>query len=286
MRTVLFAVGLLLAGSLSDAQVIVAHRGASYDAPENTLAAFNLAWEQGADGIEADFYLSSDGQVVCIHDKDTKRTAGVNHLIAKTTYDVLRALDVGSWKDAKYKGERMPVCREVLATVPPGKLMIVELKVGPEIVEPVKRDLEASSLRPEQILIISFNEETVAECKRLMPHIRCHWLTGYKENGTGQVKPDICTVLETLRRTGADGLGTKAEPKHVNDCFLYCLRLGGFNDFHAWTIDDVETARYYQRLGTWGITTNRPGWLREQLGLPIGQTVQARSSRSTPAAGR
>ena len=276
--TVVFAVHLLAIGlitSLTAAQCIVAHRGASYDAPENTLAAFNLAWAQGADGIEADFYLSSDGQVVCIHDKDTKRTAGVKHVIAKTAYDLLRTLDVGTWKDGKYKDERMPLCAEVFATVPPGKLMVVELKVGPEIVEPVKRDLDSSSLRPEQILIISFNEDTVAECKRQMPNIRCHWLTGYKKNDAGQLKPDVCEVLDTLRRTGADGLGTQANPEHVDARFLYCLGLGGYRDFHAWTIDDLETASFYQRLGTWGITTNRPGWLREQLGMAVGTRLSA-----------
>jgi glycerophosphoryl diester phosphodiesterase len=57
-------------------QMIVAHRGASYDAPENTLAAFKLAWQQQSDGIEGDFYLTADRQIVCIHDADTKRTAG------------------------------------------------------------------------------------------------------------------------------------------------------------------------------------------------------------------
>lgn len=269
MRHVFVAAMLVAMQGLSipwtGAQCIVAHRGASYDAPENTLAAFNLAWEQGADGIEADFYLSSDGQIVCIHDKDTKRTAGVKHLIAQTPCDMLCSLDVGSWKDPKFAQERIPRCSDVLATVPPGKLMVVELKTGPEIVAPMKHELQASSLEPEQILIISFNKETVAECKKQMPNIRCHWLTSYKQNDAGQLKPNFCEVLETLRRTGADGLGTQAKPEHVDPRFLYCLRLSGYRDFHVWTVDDVETAQFYQRLGTWGITTNRPGWLREQL---------------------
>src|SRR5829696_4703105 len=82
-------------GSVADAQIIVAHRGASHDAPENTLAAFNLAWEQGADGVEADFYLTSDGNIICSHDPDTQRTAGVKHVISETPFAVLRKLDVG-----------------------------------------------------------------------------------------------------------------------------------------------------------------------------------------------
>ena len=79
--------------------VIVAHRGASFDAPENTLAAFRLAWQQGADAIEGDFYLSKDNQIVCIHDADTKRTAVVSRQVAESTLAELRELDVGrsSW---------------------------------------------------------------------------------------------------------------------------------------------------------------------------------------------
>ena len=64
--------------------LIVAHRGASHDAPENTLAAFNLAWKQGADGIEGDFFLSQDGHLVCIHDKDTTRFTGKKLVVNNT----------------------------------------------------------------------------------------------------------------------------------------------------------------------------------------------------------
>lgn len=249
-------------------QNIVAHRGASHDAPENTLAAFNLAWEQGADGIEGDFYLSSDGQVVCIHDKDTKRTAGVKHIVAETPYDVLKNLDVGSWKNPKYKGERIPLCSEVLATVPDGKYMIVELKTGPEIVGPMKKVIEESSLKPEQVLMICFNEKTVAECKKQMPNIRCHWLTGYKENKAKELKPDVDQVIQTLRKTNADGLGSEAKPSHVDAEFINRLKKEGFDDFHVWTVDKPRIGRFYQPFGPWGITTNRPGWLREQLQIP------------------
>ena len=77
--TVFFLLMFLSGGFLfAGPPLLIAHRGASHEAPENTLAAFRLAWEQGADGIEGDFYLSKDGRIVCIHDKDTKRTAGKN----------------------------------------------------------------------------------------------------------------------------------------------------------------------------------------------------------------
>ncbi|MDP7286911.1 MAG: glycerophosphodiester phosphodiesterase family protein, partial [Phycisphaerae bacterium] len=71
---------------------IVAHRGASRDAPENTIAAFELAWKQGADAIEGDFYLTKDRRIVCIHDSSTKRTARANLSVAKSTLAELRKL--------------------------------------------------------------------------------------------------------------------------------------------------------------------------------------------------
>src|SRR5512140_286258 len=80
--------------------LIIGHRGASRDAPENTLESFRLAWEQGADGIEADFRLTADGRIVCMHDETTGRTTGVNLNIADTALKELRRLDAGLWKGA------------------------------------------------------------------------------------------------------------------------------------------------------------------------------------------
>ena len=74
---------------------IIGHRGASSDAPENTLAAINRAWEQNADGSECDVYLSKDGKIVVNHDADTKRTAGVSMQMASSRLVELRQLDVG-----------------------------------------------------------------------------------------------------------------------------------------------------------------------------------------------
>lgn len=83
----------------------VAHRGASFDAPENTLIAMKQAWEQGADAIELDLWLSKDGRVVVCHDADTGRTGGVKRKIADQTWAELQQLDVGAWKGPQFKGE-------------------------------------------------------------------------------------------------------------------------------------------------------------------------------------
>ena len=86
---------------------IIAHRGASHEAPENTLAAVRLAWEQDADAVEVDVQLSKDGRPVVIHDEDAKRTAGVAGKVSDQTLDRLRRLDVGRWKGEDWIGLKM-----------------------------------------------------------------------------------------------------------------------------------------------------------------------------------
>ncbi len=92
---VVLFVSLSVSAAERSAVEIIAHRGASHDAPENTVASFKAAWAQNADGAELDLYLTSDGKIVACHDKDMKRTAGSEMLVAKSTFEQLRALDVG-----------------------------------------------------------------------------------------------------------------------------------------------------------------------------------------------
>ncbi len=258
--------------SLAWGQSIIAHRGASHDAPENTLASFRLAWERGADGIEGDFYLTTDGRIVCVHDGDTKRVAGIKLIVSKSSSADLRALDVGAWKGAKWQGEKIPTIEEVLATIPPGKIIFIELKVGPEIVEPLAKVLEASPLRPEQTVIIAFNEATIAACEKRLPHLKTQWLTSYKDENKSKNKtgppswtPTADRVAKTVLRIGADALGSQAVPDHFDKAFIARLHADGIDEFGVWTVDDASVAKYYQKLGAAAITTNRPGWLRKQL---------------------
>jgi glycerophosphoryl diester phosphodiesterase len=246
-------------------QLIIAHRGASHDAPENTLSAFKLAMEQGADGFEADFYLTSDGKIVCFHDKDTERISGKKLVVVKTPLADLQKLDVGNWKDPKWKGERMPTMADVLAAVPADKKIFIELKSSVEIVAPMKRVIEESSLKPEQMVIISFHADAIAECKKQLPHIKALWLCGYKEQKDGRITPGVEKVAATLKRIHADGLNSQAMPGHFDEAFIRRLRELGCREFSVWTVDDPKVADFYQRLGAWSITTNRPGWLRDEL---------------------
>ena len=229
-------------------QSIVAHRGASHDAPENTLAAFRLAWEQGADAIEGDFHLTADERIV-----------------AKSQFAQLRNLDVGQWKDKKFSGERIPTLAEVLETVPRQKRIFVEIKCGPEIVPALQKQLSAADLADEQIVIIAFDDAVVQACRRAMPRYNCNWLTAYKQaSKQADWKPTRDDVLSKLQRAKATGLGTQANREVVDRQFVDSLRDAGF-EFHVWTVNDPRTARHFAELGVDSITTDRPRLIRSAL---------------------
>ena len=237
----------------------IAHRGASHDAPENTLAAVNLAWERGADAVEVDVMLAKDKTVVTFHDKDTKRLAGVNRKVVAQTWEELKQLDVGKWKGAKWRGERIPLLASVLATIPEGKRMFVELKTGPEIVPLLPSIVAASGKTAGQIVFISFNLESCAAAKRVFPQHEVAFISRYRkgrENIDKLIRQAKGAKLDALDLDGNGGLG-KAEGDAIKRAGL---------GFYVWTIDDPKRARELIEAGVDGITTNRPKWLSERLG--------------------
>ncbi len=243
---------------------IVAHRGASHDAPENTLASINLAWRQNAGAVELDVMLSSDGRIVVIHDKDLKRLAGVDGKVVEKSFDELRQLDVGEWKGARWKGEQMPTLGEVLATIPEGRRMFVELKTGPEIVPALQRAIKASGKRAKQIVIISFSLAACAASKKALPEHEVALISGFKTRD-GKSSPTIATLIRNAKKAGLDGLDLDARGPLTDDAAKR-IRKAGLK-FYVWTVDDPKRAKELQRIGVDGITTNRPGWMREQLGV-------------------
>jgi glycerophosphoryl diester phosphodiesterase len=176
---------------------IVAHRGASHDAPENTLPAFHLAWKQGADAIEGDFHLTSDGKIVCIHDYDTARVSGSKHIVKDSTLEELRALDAGAWFKPEFKGTLLPTFAEVAATVPAGRKFYIEVKCGPEIVPSLLRGINESALEASQIVVISFNAPVIREIKKQAPQFKACWLSSFEKSSP--LDPGTAKVLTTLR---------------------------------------------------------------------------------------
>ncbi|MBA4066463.1 MAG: glycerophosphodiester phosphodiesterase [Isosphaera sp.] len=232
---------------------IVAHRGASFDAPENTLAAFRLAWHQHADAVECDVRLTRDGRLVVIHDPDSARVAGVDRPVADQTLAELRRLDVG-------RGERVPILGEVLATVPAGKRVYVEVKAGPEAVPELDRVLAASGLGPLQMVAISFSADVVAAAKAARPDRPAYLVAELTDRTTA------AELIATATAIRADGLDLSANPAVLDAAFAAAVRAAGLK-LCVWTVNDADLAREMVGVGVGAITTDRPGWLRGALGL-------------------
>lgn len=242
--------------------LIIGHRGASRDAPENTLASFRLAFEQGADGIEADFRLTGDGRIVCLHDGRTARTADADLDVAQTTLPELERLDFGSWKGAAWRGEPIPTLREVLELLPQGKRIYIELKSGQEIVPALQEDLAASGVPADQVRFLAFDAALIKAVKGHLPGYRACWLTDYRwRNGWRPSQPEI---LATLADCGADGLASR-DKGALDAALVGELRQRGL-ELHVWTVDRASAARRLLLLGVDSIMTNRPGWLRNAVG--------------------
>ena len=267
MRFLLLASLFSFCHTLCLGQEVVAHRGASFDAPENTLAAFQLAWKQDADAIEGDFYLTADQEIVCIHDKDTARTAPGQPVreVAKSLLEDLKQLDVGSWKGQQYAGERIPTLEEVLSVVPKGKKILIEIKCGPEIVPVLKKQLAVSRLSQEQILIICFSDEVVRAVRESMPQYKANWLTSYRKSKNGnEWEPNLDMILSRLDRSKATGLGTQGRKEVIDKAFAEHIKKSGY-ELHVWTVNQPQDAQHFRDLHFQSITTDRPAFIRKAL---------------------
>jgi len=242
---------------------IIAHRGASHEAPENSMAAFRLGWEQRADSVELDIRLSSDGHAVVMHDATTQRTAGYDKPISDQTLAVLKQRDIGSWMDPKWAAERIHTLGEVLATVPPGKKIFIEIKCGPEILPALGKDLASSALKPEQIVLIGFNAGTLRLARQEFPKVRVYWLVAYKKTTGADKPPEITELVEKAKASGFDGLNLDHHFP-IDAAVVSRVHAAGLK-LYSWTVDDPGVAVIWKAAGVDGITTNRPSWLRASL---------------------
>lgn len=233
----------------------IAHRGASYLAPENTVAAAELAWELGADAVEVDVYLTKDNRVMVIHDKDTKRTCtGKKNLTIKDSPSMLlRDLDAGEWKGDEFKGEQIPFLSEIIETVPEGKNVVVEIKCGSEIIPALIRCVEKSG-KSDQIVFISFGWKTILDTQKEFPDNKCYWLSSSKSG--------LNKKIDQAVEHGLAGLNLKYS---IIDKEIVDMAAENGLEILTWTVDDPNEAKRLSGIGVKGITTNRPKWLKEEM---------------------
>lgn len=241
---------------------IIAHRGYSQVAPENTVAAFNLAWRSGTDACELDLYLTADEKIVVIHDADTKRTTGIARKIKESTLADLQSLDAGSGKDPQFQGQRIPTLAEALATMPEGReRFFLEIKDTLRIVPFLARELETWKPRAAQLCVIAFDRVVAREAKKAMP-----WLPVYRLSSelTKDKKPvDLPELIRSAKEDGLDGLDLSQKwpltPALVKDIHEAGLKLC------IWTVNKPEDVRRLAELGVDGITTDDPIMVRGAL---------------------
>jgi glycerophosphoryl diester phosphodiesterase len=190
--------------------LVVAHRGASAEGPENTLAAFRLALEQGAPAVECDVHLSADGFPVVIHDETVDRTTNGKGAVAALTRAALRRLDAGSWRGNRFAGEPIPTLEETLDLCAGRARLFIELKAGraqEERVRLVDVTLEAVAGAPRtEVAVISFDPEVVALVARRRPDLPLGLLWGFRH-------PPLPKSLAALARLGrGPRAGSTREP--------------------------------------------------------------------------
>src|SRR5437763_12477335 len=162
--------------SMSKVQV-VAHRGMGQcfvqpDAPhENTLPAFAEGWKI-ARACELDVHLTKDGQVIVIHDDTTNRTTNASWTVRDRFAAELRSLDAGRWKAQKWAGTRLPLLDDVLEAMPADCQLFIELKDGPQVV-PATAELVRQSGKAAQVVLISFDIDTIMAARQELPENDC-----------------------------------------------------------------------------------------------------------------
>jgi glycerophosphoryl diester phosphodiesterase len=176
-----------------------------------------------------------------------------NLVVAESTLEQLKTLDVGSWKNEKYAGTPMPTLSEVFATVPDGKNIFIEIKCGPEIIPYLVKEIQESDLKTDQVRMICFNEEVIKAFKETMPDYKAYWLSAFKKKN-GSWKPSLEEVLFTIQDCKADGLDSQHT---IPPEFSKAVLSAGF-EWHAWTINDVVTAKRLAKRDIYSVTTDRP----------------------------
>ena len=268
MRKLVYAIGLAAAAcgcasvNKPAYDTLIAHRGESKDAPENTLPAYKMAVDRGF-GFECDIYLSSDKRLYTFHDSTLRRTTSGANTNACTAVDwaTVSKLNVGGWghwKGSKFDPTRPALLEEVLALARPGRKIYVEVKGDDPSWVPYIKAVFAKEPKatPETVLFISFGRKVSAELKRQMPEFKTYWLTGKV--------PPASELIAELRALGVDGIDIRYKPAEVTAEYIAAVKSAGF-EFHVWTIDDPQAAAEAFSRGAQTVTTNRAKYILEAL---------------------
>jgi glycerophosphoryl diester phosphodiesterase len=248
------AVGILAVRTLhfEDHAVVIAHRGSSKAAPENTLAAVEKAIEEKADWVEIDAQETADDQVVVFHDSDFMKLAGVDLKIWDATMKDLQAIDIGSWFAPQFKDQRVPTLDQVLDLCK-GRIGVdIELKYYGQDKRLEERviDLVEAHDMASQVMIMSLKIGAVQKMKSLRPKWKVGLLLSVSAGNMQALEADFLAVnvgfasRRMVRSTHADG-----------------------KEVYVWTVNDIPTMSAMVSRGVDGLITDKPALARDVLEL-------------------
>ncbi len=225
--------------------VLVAHRGASAQAPENTLAAFRQALADGVPAAECDVHVTADGEVVVLHDPTLERTTNGAGDVAARTWAELRPLDAGGWFAPRFAGEPVPALGQLLDLVRGKLVLFIELKDGAGLEERVAALVDARRQR-SQVAVLSFDAARVARAKRLMPDVPA--LVLHRDGASA-------TMLAEAVAIDADGI---ALHHALVDADVVARAHDAGLAVFVFTVNDAAEARRLAALGVDGVISDTP----------------------------
>ncbi len=244
----------------SDKLIIIAHRGGSKLAPENTLAAFKNAMTLGVDMIEIDVILSKDKEVVVIHDDRIDRTTNGSGIVKEMNLSEIQKYSAGDWFDSKYKDEKIPTLNQVMNLINGKVKLLIEIKGGdeeyPGLENKVIEIIEKYNAF-NWVIVQSFNEQTVLRVKKGNKKIITFYLLG--KNGVQYLEE-----LQKIDRIENKYDGLAPNYNLVNKTNLEMIKNHGLKCF-VWTVNELDIMKEMIKLKVDGIITDSPNQLKELL---------------------
>lgn len=244
--------------------LVLAHRGIARKAPENTFASIEMAYREGYDGVEIDVRMAKSGELIVFHDPALERTSSGKGLVEEKTWDELKQLDVGSYFNPRFQGEKIPLLRDVIERYAKKMILYIEIK-QPQFPSNNLEDKVAEMILEygiaDRTFVASGNELSIAKIERLYPSIQTVWEYCY-------IGKDMCLRADNappqytwyLKTINPDYLGPQYN--YIDDKFVQWLQENHYQLF-AWTVNDAHEMKRLVASGVVkGIQTDYPEILK------------------------
>ncbi len=234
----------------------IAHRGASREAPENTRAAFDLAWKLGADGIELDVHATADDRIVVLHDSNTLRTTGRNAEVKRLAWAELQTLDAGAWMGSKWAKTPIPLLDDVLEQLPEGREIMIEIKGGLSMCCALKHMLAPFAERYASLAVLCFDLRVLRLIRDAEMPVRTFLNVESSVRNPAHSVATLYRLVEQLRSERISGISFGDGPQ-LDAAFLRACRDAALGTA-VWTVDDPARAAFFRDAGADYLMTNDP----------------------------